>query len=59
MDYFQTFQSDVKKEAYFATGMVNDLRLFVKLRIQLKLNNSSVHSSFARSELYLSTEKQS
>ena len=36
-----------------------DLRLFYNLEIHLNLNNSGVHSSFARFELYLSTEDQS
>ena len=35
--------------------MENNLRLFVKSRMELKLNNSSVHSQFGRSELYLRT----
>ena len=48
-----------EKEVNSATGMENILRLFVKSQKQLKLNNSGVHSSFDRSELYLSTENQS
>ena len=46
-------------EEQFATGMKNNLRLFVKSMIKLKLNNSSVYSSFARSEFYRNTENQS
>ena len=38
--------------------MVNNLRLFDKSRIRLKINNDSVHSSFARSELNLPPENQ-
>ena len=48
---------DVK--GYLATGMENNLRLFVESRIYLKLNNSCGHSSFARSALYQCTENQS
>ena len=33
----------------------NNMCLFDKPRILLKFNNCGVHSSFARSELYLST----
>ena len=40
------------------TGMKNSLRLFEKSQIELKLNKSSAHSSFTRSEFYLSTEKR-
>ena len=39
--------------------MENNLRLFVKSRMQLKLNNSSVHLSFDRSELYLRISHES
>ena len=43
----------IEKETYAAE---NNLHLFSKSQIQLKLNNSGVHSSFTRSELHLSTE---
>ena len=39
--------------------MKNNLPLFAKSQMQLKLNNSSVHSSFDRSELNLSTKNES
>ena len=44
-----------EKEAYPGTKMENNLRLFAKLRIYLKLINGSVNSSFDRSKMYLST----
>ena len=44
-----------KKETYLTAGMQINLRLFVKSQMQLKLNNSNVHSNFNISELYLST----
>ena len=47
-----------KKEAYLATRLENNLSLFDKLCIQVKLNNNDIHSSFTRSEFYLSTENQ-
>ena len=49
----------MKKEVYLATGMENNLRPLDKLRIELKLSNGGVYSSFARSLLYLGTENQS
>ena len=48
--------AECENEAYSATEMENDLRLFDKSRILVKLNNSGVHSSFTRSDLYLNTE---
>ena len=39
--------------------MENSSHLFDKLKIWLKLNQSGVHASFARPELYLGTENQS
>ena len=44
-----------KKEVYSANGTENNLHLFVKSWMQLKLNKSIVYWSFERSELYLST----
>ena len=38
--------------------MENNLSLFEKSPISLRLNNSDVHSNFTESELYLSTENQ-
>ena len=37
--------------------MEKNLRLFDKSRSKLKLNNIGVHSNFAISEFYISTEK--
>ena len=42
-------------EAYSTTGVEKNLHLFDKSRILSKLNDSAVHSCFARSDLYLST----
>ena len=46
-------------ETYSVTGMKHNLPPFAKSQMQLELNNSSVHSSFDRSELNLSTNNES